>query len=86
MIWQLIISMTGSYVSNDYMVCRDHNIMQMLTFSVLSRTELDGYGPVGYQGYSNGMHMDNMQIDQEMPEDYGSGMAYNSMARPYHDY
>lgn len=52
---------------------------------MLSRTELDGYGPVGYQGY-DGMHMDSMQLDPEMQEDFVPGMAYNSMHRPYPDY
>uniref|UniRef100_A0A673JUC5 Junction plakoglobin-like n=1 Tax=Sinocyclocheilus rhinocerous TaxID=307959 RepID=A0A673JUC5_9TELE len=48
--------------------------------------ELDGYGPVAYPGYSDGMHMDSMPLDQEMPEDFVPGMGYNSMARAYHDY
>uniref|UniRef100_A0A671PHS0 Junction plakoglobin-like n=1 Tax=Sinocyclocheilus anshuiensis TaxID=1608454 RepID=A0A671PHS0_9TELE len=48
--------------------------------------ELDGYGPVAYQGYSDGMHMDSMPLDQEMPEDFVPGMGYNSIARAYHDY
>ncbi|XP_059394157.1 junction plakoglobin-like [Carassius carassius] len=52
----------------------------------LPEDELDGYGPVGYQGYPDGMHMDGMQLDPEMPEDFVQGMTYNSMPRGYPEY
>uniref|UniRef100_A0A8C1TKA0 Junction plakoglobin-like n=1 Tax=Cyprinus carpio TaxID=7962 RepID=A0A8C1TKA0_CYPCA len=51
-----------------------------------SHTELDGYGPAGYPGYSDGMHMDGIPLDSEMQEDFGPGIGYNPMGRNYHDY
>ncbi|XP_016324008.1 junction plakoglobin-like [Sinocyclocheilus anshuiensis] len=51
----------------------------------LPEDELDGYGLAGYQGYGDGMHMDVMPLEAEMPEDFGPGMGY-SMARAYPDY
>ncbi|XP_048028493.1 junction plakoglobin a [Megalobrama amblycephala] len=50
--------------------------------------DIDGYGPAGYPVYGDGMQMDGMPLDgmhQEMQDDYGPGMGYNSMARGYHD-
>lgn len=52
----------------------------------LSRKDLDGYGsPGGYQVYSDGMHMDGIPLDPEMQDEYGHGIPYNPMGRPYHD-
>lgn len=57
----------------------------LLQSCALSRTDLEGYPPVGYP-YSDGMHMDSMPLDQEMQDEYGQhSMVYNSLARPYPD-
>lgn len=47
---------------------------------------MDGYGHAGFQGYSDGMHVDGMTLDQEMVEDFGPGMGYNQMPRHYNDF
>ncbi|XP_059385203.1 junction plakoglobin-like [Carassius carassius] len=52
----------------------------------LPEDELDGYGHAGFQGYSDGMHMDGMPLDPEMVEDFGPGMGYNPMPRHYNEY
>ncbi|XP_051529140.1 junction plakoglobin-like [Myxocyprinus asiaticus] len=39
--------------------------------------DLDGYGSGAYQGYSDGMHLENMPLDQDMQDDYGPGMPYD---------
>ncbi|KAI2659393.1 Junction plakoglobin [Labeo rohita] len=53
---------------------------------VLAEDDLDGYGPGAYQGYPDGMHMEGIPLEQDMTEDFGGPMNYNSMARQYHDY
>lgn len=60
----------------------------LLQCCALCHTDIDGYGPAGYPVYGDGMQMDGMPLDgmhQEMQDDYGPGMGYNSMARGYHD-
>ncbi|KAK7119624.1 hypothetical protein R3I94_021447 [Phoxinus phoxinus] len=59
-----------------------HNMMD----PGLPEDDLEGYSqPNGYQGFSDVMHMEGMPLDQEMLDEYGNGMAYNSIARPYHE-
>ncbi|XP_051532667.1 junction plakoglobin-like [Myxocyprinus asiaticus] len=47
--------------------------------------ELDGYGPGAYQGYSDGMQMENMTLDQDMLDDYRQGLPYDPMSRGYNE-
>lgn len=61
-------------------------IANFLQCCAVSRTDLDGYGPGAYQGYPDGMHMEGIPLEQDMTEDFGGPMNYNSMARQYHDY
>lgn len=47
--------------------------------------EIDGYGPGGYPGYGDAMHMENHPLEADMQDDYGPGMPYD-MGRSYDHY
>jgi len=58
----------------------------LLHSCALFRTDLDGYGhPGAYQVYNESMHLDGLPLDQEMHDEFGQHMGYNSMVRPYPD-